>query len=119
MFWKASEVTDGILLDGAHQAVAEPADAETEQVLVQPSGTEDGRNDRVLTESVLGGGDASGRLDFNMGSNREYNAKSVLSVLGAGVRSGDEVEIVCDGEDEEEALSALIELVKTGFGESV
>ncbi len=59
------------------------------------------------------------KIYFNMGSNRQYNAKSVLSVLGAGVKSGDEVEIVCDGEDEEEALSALIELVKMGFGESV
>ena len=36
------------------------------------------------------------------------NAKSVLSVLGACVKCGDEVEFVCDGEDEEEALKALI-----------
>ena len=32
------------------------------------------------------------------------NAKSVLSVLGAGVKNGDEIEVVCDGVDEEEAL---------------
>ena len=36
------------------------------------------------------------------------NAKSVLSVLGACVKCGDEIEIVCDGEDEEDALKALI-----------
>ena len=28
------------------------------------------------------------------------NAKSVLSVLGACVKSGDEIEIVCEGKDE-------------------
>lgn len=32
------------------------------------------------------------------------NAKSVLSVLGAGVQCGDEIELICDGVDEEEAL---------------
>ena len=36
------------------------------------------------------------------------NAKSVLSVLGAGVKNGDEIEVVCDGVDEEEALKAVI-----------
>jgi phosphocarrier protein len=36
-----------------------------------------------------------------------YNAKSVLSVLGACVRNGDEIELVCDGPDEQEALEAL------------
>ena len=40
------------------------------------------------------------------------NAKSVLSVLGACVKCGDEVEFVCEGEDEEEALKSL----KAGSG---
>ena len=30
------------------------------------------------------------------------NAKSVLSVLGACVKCGDEIELTCEGEDEEE-----------------
>ncbi|MDY5576571.1 MAG: HPr family phosphocarrier protein [Lachnospiraceae bacterium] len=37
-----------------------------------------------------------------------YNAKSVLSVLGACVRYGDEIELVCEGPDEQEALDTLI-----------
>ena len=45
------------------------------------------------------------------------NAKSVLSVLGACVKGGDEVEFVCEGIDEEEALNALIEAVESGLGE--
>ena len=45
------------------------------------------------------------------------NAKSVLSVLGACIKSGDEIELVCDGEDEEEALRVLVTLIEEGFGE--
>lgn len=45
------------------------------------------------------------------------NAKSVLSVLGACIKSGDEIEIVCEGEDEEKALQMMIQLVVDGLGE--
>ncbi|MBR2187357.1 MAG: HPr family phosphocarrier protein [Lachnospiraceae bacterium] len=45
------------------------------------------------------------------------NAKSVLSVLGACVKSGDEIELMCEGEDEEEALKALITAIENGLGE--
>lgn len=45
------------------------------------------------------------------------NAKSVLSVLGACVKCGDEIELMCEGEDEEQALKTLVELVVSGLGE--
>lgn len=45
------------------------------------------------------------------------NAKSVLSVLGACVKCGDEIEIFCDGEDEEAALKALVAAIENGLGE--
>ena len=45
------------------------------------------------------------------------NAKSVLSVLGACVKSGDEIELVCEGPDEEEALKRLVEIIEGGLGE--
>lgn len=45
------------------------------------------------------------------------NAKSVLSVLGACVKCGDEVEFVCDGVDEVEALETLIKAIENGLGE--
>lgn len=45
------------------------------------------------------------------------NAKSVLSVLGACVKSGDEIELICQGEDEEEALKGLVQAVESGLGE--
>lgn len=49
--------------------------------------------------------------------NTTANAKSVLSVLGACVKSGDEVEFVCEGEDEKEALKTIIEAIESGLGE--
>ena len=45
------------------------------------------------------------------------NAKSVLSVLGACIKSGDEIELVCEGEDEQEALAALVHAIENGLGE--
>ena len=45
------------------------------------------------------------------------NAKSVLSVLGACVKSGDEIELICDGVDEEEALESLVASIENGLGE--
>ena len=47
----------------------------------------------------------------------EANAKSVLSVLGAGIKCGDELEFVCEGEDEEQALSAMMTVINNGLGE--
>ena len=45
------------------------------------------------------------------------NAKSVLSVLGACVKCGDEIELVCKGADEEEAMKAMVKAISSGLGE--
>lgn len=49
--------------------------------------------------------------------NTTANAKSVLSVLGACVKCGDEIEFVCDGNDEKEALETMVRSVEDGLGE--
>ena len=49
--------------------------------------------------------------------NTTANAKSVLSVLGACVKSGYEIEIICEGSDEQAALAAMVEAVESGLGE--
>lgn len=46
------------------------------------------------------------------------NAKSVLSVLGACVKTGDEIEIICEGSDETEALQGMVGAVESGLGEN-
>ena len=48
---------------------------------------------------------------------RKVNAKSLLGVLSLGVVKGGEVTIIIDGEDETEAMEALVNLVETNFGE--
>ena len=45
------------------------------------------------------------------------NAKSVLSVLGASIRSGDEILITCTGSDEERALDGMVQIIEEGLGE--
>lgn len=46
-----------------------------------------------------------------------YNAKSILSVLGACVKCGDVIELRCEGEDEEEALEHMVRVIEAGLGE--
>lgn len=55
-------------------------------------------------------------VKFRFG-NSTSNAKSVLSVLGACVKCGDEITFICDGPDEEKALADMVALVKSGLGE--
>lgn len=45
-------------------------------------------------------------------------AKSVLNVMSAGIKTGSEITLVCDGEDENEAMKALSEAIKSGLGEN-
>jgi phosphocarrier protein len=45
------------------------------------------------------------------------NAKSVLGVLSACVKRGDEIELVCEGPDEAEALALLTKMIQGGLGE--
>ncbi len=45
------------------------------------------------------------------------NAKSVLSVLGACIKCGDEIELFCEGTDEEEALAGMVKAIEDGLGE--
>jgi len=49
---------------------------------------------------------------------RKVNAKSLLGVLSLGVVKGGEITLIADGEDEEEAVAALIELIESNFGEA-
>lgn len=54
---------------------------------------------------------------FEYDNTLNANAKSVLSVLGACIKSGDEIVLICDGEDEEEAMKAMVEAIESGLGE--
>ncbi|WP_394522489.1 HPr family phosphocarrier protein [Lacrimispora sp. JR3] len=44
-------------------------------------------------------------------------AKSVLNVMAAGIKSGAEITLICEGEDEEEAMKTMSEAIESGLGE--
>lgn len=48
---------------------------------------------------------------------RRIVAKSVLNVMAAGIKSGTEINLICDGEDEAEAMETLSQAIKSGLGE--
>ena len=48
---------------------------------------------------------------------KKINAKSILAVLALGITKGTEIIISAEGPDEEEAITALMELAKANFNE--
>lgn len=44
-----------------------------------------------------------------------FNPKSIISILSMGAIKGDELTVIADGIDEEEAINKITELVKNGF----
>lgn len=47
----------------------------------------------------------------------KVNAKSIMGIMKLGLAKGTTVTIETIGEDEEQALNSMVELVKSGFGE--
>ena len=58
----------------------------------------------------------SSKILFRYGK-ETANTKSVLSVLGACIKSGYEIELICEGEDEVDALQAMVTVIENGLGE--
>ena len=50
---------------------------------------------------------------------KSVNAKSVLGVLSACVKHGDEIELICEGPDEVAAISELSEMIICGLGDEL
>ena len=48
---------------------------------------------------------------------RRVNAKSLLGVLSLGIIKGSSINIVADGDDEEQAVETLCELISSNFSE--
>jgi phosphocarrier protein len=47
----------------------------------------------------------------------EINAKSIVGVMTLAAEFGSTLELEIDGDDEQEAMDAIVELFETGFGE--
>ena len=44
-------------------------------------------------------------------------AKSVLNVMAAGIKCGTEINVICEGADEDEALAAITQAIENSLGE--
>lgn len=47
----------------------------------------------------------------------DYNAKSLLNIIAACIKCGCEIEVICNGADENEALAEAVQLIESGLGE--
>ena len=50
---------------------------------------------------------------------KEVNPKSILKLMGCGIRAGDVVEVRCDGATEKEDLRAVVEAIQSGLGDEI
>ena len=48
---------------------------------------------------------------------KDVNGKSIMNLMAACIKQGSEVEVICDGEGEKEALKAAIDLIEAGLGD--
>lgn len=50
-------------------------------------------------------------------NNTDINAKSLLNIIAGCIKCGSEIEIVCNGPDEQAALDEAVKLIESGLGE--
>ena len=51
------------------------------------------------------------------GGEKKASAKSILGIMSLGIKVNTEIEIICDGEDEQTAMNEIIEAFNNNFGE--
>lgn len=54
------------------------------------------------------------KIIFN---NKEIDGKSIMNIMASCIKCGSEIEVQCNGEDEEAMLCAVEQLIENGFGE--
>jgi phosphocarrier protein HPr len=58
------------------------------------------------------------KSDVTLGRNGQHaNGKSIMGIMMLAAGKGTQVELMVDGDDEDQALAALIELIASRFGE--
>jgi phosphocarrier protein len=58
--------------------------------------------------------DSSVKIVFN---GNEYDCKSVMFLMAACIKCGSEIELVCDGADEQNALDEIAAFIESGMGD--
>ena len=70
---------------------------------------ESGLHARPATEIAKSASKYKCDIKLNV-SGKEYNAKSILNIMSAGIKNNTQIKIVCEGIDEVQALTEMIEL---------
>ena len=70
---------------------------------------EEGLHARPATEIAKNASKYSCDIKFDV-RGTEYNAKSVLNIMSAGIKNNTQIKIICDGVDEEQALAEIVQL---------
>lgn len=63
---------------------------------------------------------AMGKYECNITikhNNTDINAKSLLNIIAGCIKCGSEIQIVCNGSDEQAALDEAVKLIESGLGE--
>ena len=48
---------------------------------------------------------------------KDVNAKSLMNIIAACIKCGNEIEVTASGTDEEAALAEAVAMIESGFGE--
>jgi len=72
---------------------------------------EEGLHARPATEIAKNANQYNCDIKFDI-QGKEYNAKSVLNIMSAGIKNNTQIKIICDGLDEEQALANILETFK-------
>ena len=58
------------------------------------------------------------KCDINLSVNeKKANAKSILGIMSLGIKAKTEIEIECNGEDEQAAMTEILKAFENKFGE--
>ncbi|QIB27223.1 HPr family phosphocarrier protein [Caloranaerobacter azorensis] len=55
------------------------------------------------------------KIEFN---GNILNAKSIMNLMSLGLKKDDEIKLIIDGPDAEEAMEALVKLIESKFNEA-
>lgn len=67
---------------------------------------EEGLHARPATEIAKAANQYSCTISLEV-LGKEYNAKSVLNIMSAGIKNNTQIKIICDGVDEEKAVTDI------------
>ena len=72
---------------------------------------EEGLHARPATEIAKNASKYTCTINFDV-QGKEYNAKSVLNIMSAGIKNNTQIKIICDGVDEKQALVEMLDIFK-------